>query len=93
MLALKPRLAILDEPTAGIDMLSLDEVVQVIETLRRNGSAVLLITHQEAVAAHADSASQLCGGRIVCQGKPEAVIANYKARRCTRCDGEVCGYE
>lgn len=92
VLALKPRLAVLDEPTAGIDMLSLDDVLQVIETLRQSGSAVLLITHQEAIAAHGDSASQLCGGRIVCQGKPDEVIANYKARRCQRCDGEVCDY-
>ena len=93
VLALKPRLAILDEPTAGIDMLSLDDVMQVIETLRQSGSAVLLITHQEVIAAHGDSASQLCGGRIVCHGKPESVIENYKARRCMRCDGEVCGYD
>ena len=93
VLTLKPRLAILDEPTAGIDMLSLDEVMNVIETIRRGGSAVLLISHQEAVAAHADSASQLCGGRIVFRGKPDAVIANYKARRCRRCDGESCGYD
>jgi Fe-S cluster assembly ATP-binding protein len=92
VLVLKPRLAILDEPTAGIDLLSLDEVMQVIETLRHGGSAVLLITHQEAVAARADNASQLCGGRIVCHGKPDVVIANFKARRCAHCDGETCGY-
>ncbi|MBI1285925.1 MAG: ATP-binding cassette domain-containing protein [Thiobacillus sp.] len=93
MLTLQPRLAIFDEPTAGIDMLSLDDVMRVIETLRQNGSAVLLITHQETIAAQGDSASQLCGGRIVCQGKPDAVIANYKARSCRRCDGETCGYD
>jgi len=89
VLALQPRLAILDEPTAGIDFLSQGEIGRVIGALRRQG-AVLLITHQETLAAGADRASQLCGGRIVCQGEPAAVIANYKARRCRRCDGETC---
>jgi len=49
-----------------------------------------LITHQEALAAGADRASQLCGGRIVSQGEPAAVIENFKARRCRRCDGKTC---
>lgn len=89
VLALEPRLALLDEPTAGIDFLSQAEIEDVIRALRRQG-AVLLITHQERLAAGADRASQLCGGRIVCAGEPAAVIANYKARRCRRCDGETC---
>jgi len=89
VLALQPRLAILDEPTAGIDFLSQDEITRVIGALRRQG-AVLLITHQEALAAGADRASQLCGGRIVSQGEPAAVIENFKARRCRRCDGKTC---
>ena len=91
ILALRPRLAILDEPTAGIDFLSQGEMVRVIGALRRQG-AVLLITHQESLAAGADRASQLCGGRIVCQGEPARVIARFKSRRCQRCDGETCGY-
>jgi len=92
VLALRPRLAILDEPTAGIDLLTLNEIVHMIEALKGAGSAVLLITHQEAVAARADAASQLCGGRIVCHGPPARVIENFKARRCRRCDGESCGH-
>lgn len=89
VLALQPRLAILDEPTAGIDFLSQDEIAGVIAALKRRG-AVLLITHQEQLAAGADRASQLCAGRIVCQGDAATVIDNFKARRCRRCDGEAC---
>lgn len=93
VLAMRPKLAILDEPAAGIDLLSLDEISNVIAAMKKAGSAVLLITHREDMAENADSASQLCGGRIVCSGHPDAVIANYKARRCDRCDGEMCDYE
>ena len=89
VLALKPRLAILDEPGAGIDFLSQGEIAGVIRALKAQG-AVLLITHQEELAAGADRATQLCGGRVVCQGTPAAVIENYKARVCRRCNGETC---
>ena len=90
VLAMQPRLAILDEPTAGIDLLSLDALMEVIEALKAGGSTVLLITHQAEVAAHADRASQLCGGRIVCQGETARVLEHYRGRVCRRCDGETC---
>ncbi|QJD30535.1 ATP-binding cassette domain-containing protein [Methylococcus geothermalis] len=90
IITMRPKLAILDEPAAGIDLLSLDELVAAIQAMQSIGSTILLITHVEQVAAHADRASQLCGGQIVCQGETQAVIENYKARRCRRCDGEIC---
>lgn len=93
VVALKPRLAILDEPAAGVDLVSIDEVVRVIRWLKEQGSAVLLITHREDVAACADRASQLCGGRIVCSGDTGMVIERYKKRVCFQCDGKVCGHE
>lgn len=93
VLAMQPKLAILDEPAAGIDLLSLDEITDVIQAMKKAGSAVLLITHREDMAGLADTASQLCGGHIVCHDQPEKVIANYKARRCERCDGKTCHYE
>jgi Fe-S cluster assembly ATP-binding protein len=88
-----PQLAILDEPTAGIDLLSLEDVVGVIRGMGSDGRAVLLITHEERVAAMADSASQLCGGRIVCQGAVGRVLASYRGRSCLGCDGETCGHD
>ena len=90
VLALCPRLAILDEPTAGIDFLSLGEMAEVIALLRGQG-AVLLITHQEALAAGADTATWLCAGRVRARGTPAAVIAGFKSRTCGRCGVEGCG--
>jgi Fe-S cluster assembly ATP-binding protein len=92
VLCMKPTLAILDEPAAGIDMLSIHHIINVIRTLKDNGGAVLLITHQEEVAAIADSASQLCNGRIIFSGDPAQVIEHFRGRTCVRCDGEVCRY-
>lgn len=91
ILALRPRLAIFDEPDSGIDMLSIHDIIKVINTCKENGSAVLLITHREEIAMIADKASQICRGRIVCSGSPEKVAAYYKSRQCSACDPEVCG--
>jgi Fe-S cluster assembly ATP-binding protein len=90
VLSLGSRLAILDEPTAGIDLSSLPLIEATIPMLRDAGAAVLLITHEEALARQADVASQICGGRIVCSGEPERVVERYKRRICERCDGGRC---
>lgn len=92
ILTLKPRLALLDEPDSGIDMLSTGDIIGVIEALRKGGSAVLLITHRDEIARMADRASLLCGGRIICTGPPETVADRYRKRSCVVCDGTECGY-
>ena len=90
ILALKPKLAILDEPDSGIDMLSTQDIINVINSFKEHGSSVLLITHREEIALVADRASQLCQGKIVCTGDPEKVAEYYKSKSCIVCDGEVC---
>jgi Fe-S cluster assembly ATP-binding protein len=90
VLSVKPRLAILDEPAAGIDMLSVDHIIGIIRALRADGGSVLLITHQEEVALIADRASQLCAGRVVFSGMPREVVDHFRGRACVRCEGAVC---
>jgi len=92
ILALNPKLAILDEPDSGIDMLSTQDIVNVISAFKDNGSSVLLITHREEIVLIADRASQICNGKIVCTGNPDKVAEYYKSRKCFVCDGEVCAY-
>jgi Fe-S cluster assembly ATP-binding protein len=92
VLSMKPKLAILDEPAAGIDMLSINHIIDIIRALKEGGGSVLLITHQEEVALIADRASQLCAGRIIFSGGPREAVDHFRARTCVRCDGEVCNY-
>ncbi len=92
VMSLKPKLAVLDEPAAGIDMLSINHIIDIIRALKAAGGSVLLITHQEEVALIADRASQLCAGRIIFSGSPREAVDHFRGRACVRCDGEVCNY-
>ena len=90
VLSLGPRVAVLDEPDSGIDMLSLERIESVISALKDSGAAVLLITHRVEVALMADTASLLCFGRIVCTGTPANVAEFYREKRCISCVNPVC---
>ncbi len=92
IVALEPKLAILDEPDSGIDMLSIQDIINVINILKKNGAAVLLITHREEIGMIADRASQICNGRIICSGDPERVAQYYKSRKCEVCIAGMCVY-
>lgn len=82
--AMKPKLAILDEPDSGIDILALDNVVNMMRELRKQGTTVLLITHREEVSEIADKTSLMCSGFIVKQGNPEEV-GKYFKEKCVPC--------
>jgi len=93
LLTLQPRLAILDEPDSGIDMLSTQGIIDVITEFRNRHTAVLLITHREEIARIADRASHICRGRIVFSGLPADVTERFQGRRCLLCNGRECEHE
>jgi Fe-S cluster assembly ATP-binding protein len=78
--AMRPRLAILDEPDSGIDVLSLTEIAKLIRQLSAEGCAVLLITHREELLATADIASLMCYGSIIFTGDPNETRQYYSGR-------------
>jgi len=92
VLTLHPRLVILDEPDSGIDMLSIQDVINVINAFKKNNASVLLITHREEIAGIADHASQLCYGKIICSGSPQKVAEHYKLQQCRICSPTECHY-
>jgi len=76
--AMQPKLAILDEPDSGIDMLSLQRIMDFILSLKERGASVLLVTHREEVIEVADAASLMCEGEIVKSGDPKLVRDYFK---------------
>ncbi|HID87686.1 MAG TPA: ABC transporter ATP-binding protein [Anaerolineae bacterium] len=83
--AMRPRLAILDEPDSGIDVLSLEDIGHLIRRMAAEGTTVLLITHRDEMVPVADAAALMCEGEIVRVGDPEEVRRHY-TRRCRPCE-------
>jgi Fe-S cluster assembly ATP-binding protein len=78
--AMRPRLAILDEPDSGIDALSLADVSALIRRMAEMGSAVLLITHRDEMADAAHVASIMCLGNLIFSGDPAEAQGYYRGR-------------
>lgn len=65
VLATGPQALVLDEPTAGLDPVARGEMIAVLDGLRRRGRSILLVTHDEAVAAElSDRVLAVHDGRI-----------------------------
>ncbi len=60
-----PPVILADEPTGALDSQSGEEVMALLSGLHREGRTILLITHDEKVAAHAQRVISICDGKIV----------------------------
>jgi len=85
ILAMKPKVAILDEPDSGIDIDSLENIFEAVKLLKKEGTTVLLITHSMAVLGQAEHAFLICCGRLQDEGDVKS-IANYFGKKCLPCD-------
>jgi putative ABC transport system ATP-binding protein len=60
-----PALVLADEPTGNLDSRSTEDVLSIFEDLNASGRTVVMITHEDEVAGHADRLVRLADGRIV----------------------------
>jgi ABC-2 type transport system ATP-binding protein len=75
----EPRILILDEPSAGLDPRSREDLHQLIRGLRASGRSVLLSTHYiEEAELLCDRVALLDAGRLVALDTPAALIARSK---------------
>ena len=74
-IACGPKLLIADEPTTALDAAVQAQILALLDDLRRQGTALLLISHDLAVVASlADRIAVMRCGRIVEQGPSEAIL-------------------
>jgi Fe-S cluster assembly ATP-binding protein len=82
---MEPRLAILDEPDSGIDILALDKVMEIVRDLKAKGITVIIITHQIEVARISERAALIGEGFLVKEGSTREVV-DYFENKCLKCD-------
>ncbi len=76
VLAKSPVLSVFDEPEAGIDLWSFQNLIEVFQNLRKKieGNSILIISHQERILNIADEVIVLKDGRLTEQGAREDVL-------------------
>jgi branched-chain amino acid transport system ATP-binding protein len=82
VLAQRPRLLLMDEPTAGAGAAARDAVMRIVADVVRDGEAAVLFTEHDmdVVFAHADRVIVLDEGAIVATGTPQAIRADPRVR-------------
>ncbi|MBY0370638.1 LPS export ABC transporter ATP-binding protein [bacterium] len=81
-LALQPKFLLLDEPYAGIDPLAVQEIQQIIKTLRERGIGIVITDHNvRETLASCDEAYLIKEGKIWVHGTPQEIVNNESARR------------
>ncbi|MDR2162541.1 MAG: energy-coupling factor transporter ATPase [Clostridiales Family XIII bacterium] len=83
VIAMRPGVLILDEPTAGLDPKSHADVLSMIRSVHeRMGAIVMLVSHNmEDIAAMSDRVFVMDMGRLVCSGTPAEVFADAEYLR------------
>lgn len=79
ILAMKPDILILDEPTAGLDQEQAEELVVTLKTLAKQGMTLLISTHETDFSYRlADRVIFIDQGSKICDGLPEEVFLNQE---------------
>lgn len=76
VLARKAKLSIFDEPEAGIDLWSFQDLIRAFDGMRRSvpGCSYLIISHQERILETADQIMVLSGGRLEAMGDRDQIL-------------------
>ena len=80
VLAMKPEVLILDEPTAGLDPAGRDEILGLVSKMHKElGITIILVSHSmEDVANYVDRIIVMNKGSVMLDGVPKDVFAHYK---------------
>ena len=76
VLARKTRLSVFDEPEAGIDLWSFQNLIRIFEKMRReiHDSSIVIISHQERILRIADEIIVMKDGRVDQQGLADEIL-------------------
>lgn len=79
ILAMEPKILVLDEPTAGLDPIGRKELMTLFKKLHQDGITIVLVTHlMDDVAEFADQVYVMEKGKLVKSGKSSLVFQNVE---------------
>ena len=79
ILAMEPKILVLDEPTAGLDPIGRKELMTLFKKLHQDGITIVLVTHlMDDVAEFAGQVYVMEKGRLVKSGAPSLVFQNVE---------------
>jgi putative ABC transport system ATP-binding protein len=61
----KPSILLADEPTGNLDSQTSAEIMDLFDDLNRGGNTIIVVTHEEDIAAHARRTVRLLDGRVL----------------------------
>jgi lipopolysaccharide export system ATP-binding protein len=81
-LATNPQFILLDEPFAGVDPISVDDIKKIIKHLKERGIGILITEHNvRETLGICDRAYILNDGRVIAEGGAEQIVANEEVRK------------
>ena len=81
-LASNPKFILLDEPFAGVDPISVSDIMQVIETLRERGIGVLITDHNvRETLSICQKAYIVSEGKVIAEGNKDEILFNELVRK------------
>ena len=81
-LAMKPKVMLFDEPTSALDPEMVNEVLDVMKNLAREGMTMVVVTHEMGFAREVgDRVLFVDDGRIIEQGSPDMIFSQPKEER------------
>jgi len=86
VIAMLPKVIVLDEPTAMLDPKGRAEVMRTVRKLNKGGSTIVYITHYMEEAAEADRVIVMDGGRIIMDGTPREVFSRVSEMKAVGLD-------
>ena len=63
-LVMKPSIIFADEPTGNLDSKTSDGIMQLLDEIHKAGNTIILVTHEEEIAARAEKIIRLRDGRL-----------------------------
>lgn len=90
---MKPKVMLFDEPTSALDPEMVNEVLETMVSLAREGMTMIVVTHEMGFARRAaDRIVFLADGEIIEQSSPDEFFSNPKSERARDFLGKILNH-